>query len=108
VAVLIAADLVLAFGTTTPVVLLGTALWGLHMGLTQGVLATLVADTAPAEFRGTDFGIFNLAAGAATLLASLIAGGLWEVFGPQATFVAGAIFSSLALAGMAIVRQRRR
>ena len=60
------------------------------MGLTQGLLATLVADTAPADLRGTAFGVFNLASGAALLVASVAAGSLWDAFGPKATFLAGA------------------
>lgn len=100
VAVLVAADLVLAFATNIPMVLAGVALWGLHMGLTQGLLATLVADTAPAGLRGTAFGIFNLTLGLALLLASVIAGGLWTALGPQATFLAGAAFSTVALMGL--------
>ena len=95
--VLIAADLVLAFGANIPAVGIGAALWGLHMGLTQGLLASLVADTAPGDLRGTAFGMFNLITGAATLLASLIAGALWDVIGPTGTFLAGATFTLLAL-----------
>jgi len=95
--VLIAADLVLAFGANIPAVGIGAALWGLHMGLTQGLLASLVADTAPGDLRGTAFGMFNLITGAATLLASLIAGALWDVIGPASTFLAGATFTLLAL-----------
>ena len=75
-AVLIAADLVLACASNIAVVMLGAALWGLHMGLTQGILAALVADAAPADLRGTAFGMFNLVTGIATLAASVIAGAL--------------------------------
>jgi MFS family permease len=107
VAVLVLADLVLAFATNIPLVLLGVALWGLHMGLTQGLLATLVADTAPAALRGTAFGLFNLALGLALLLASIIAGGLWTALGPQATFLAGAAFSAVALVGLLLATQTR-
>ena len=67
------------------------------MGLTQGILASLVADTAPEDLRGTAFGLFNLITGLATLLASVIAGVLWDIVGPVATFLAGAIFTALAL-----------
>jgi MFS family permease len=97
------ADLVLAFAGNIWMALLGVVLWGLHMGLTQGLLATLVADTAPADMRGTAFGIFNLAVGIALLIASVIAGGLWDVYGPQATFLAGAAFSVVALGGLMVV-----
>ncbi|HET7126386.1 MAG TPA: MFS transporter, partial [Lysobacter sp.] len=75
----------------------GIALWGLHMGLTQGILASLVADTAPAEFRGTAFGAFNLVSGAALLAASALAGWLWQAHGPAATFWCGAVISAVSL-----------
>jgi MFS family permease len=100
IAVLVAADLVLAAGTHWLGLALGTALWGLHMAMTQGLLAAMVADTAPAELRGTAFGVFNLASGLAMLLASAVAGALWQVYGASTTFLAGAAFSALALAMM--------
>lgn len=99
---LIAADLVLARATSPAHVFVGTALWGLHMGLTQGVLSKLVADTAPAALRGTAFGVFNLVSGVALLLASAIAGALWSATGPSGTFIAGAVFALLALAGLGL------
>jgi MFS family permease len=105
-AILIAADLALALAPNVAVVALGAALWGLHMGLTQGILASLVADTAPADLRGTAFGLFNLVAGIATLAASVIAGVLWDAVGPQVTFLAGAIFTALALAVVPFARRR--
>jgi len=97
---LIVADAVLAWAETVTAVGVGIALWGLHMGFTQGLLSTLVADTAPAELRGTAFGVFNLASGVATLAASVIAGWLWDVTGPRGTFLAGAGFTIVALVGM--------
>ena len=97
---LIAADLVLGFADSIAITGIGIVLWGLHMGFTQGVLAALVADSAPAELRGTSFGIFNLIIGIAMLVASVLAGTLWDVFGPQATFFAGAVFASVTLAGV--------
>src|SRR6266446_1416621 len=87
---LLAADLVLAFAPGVIGLGLGVVLWGLHMGFTQGLLATLIADTAPPELRGTAFGMFNLITGLALLIASVIAGALWDVIGPGGTFVAGA------------------
>jgi len=105
---LIIADLVLAFGTTITLMMLGTAFWGLHMGFTQGLLAALVADTATVELRGTAFGLFNFACGISLLVASVIAGALWDAYGPTATFAAGALFSTVALAGLAIVQRRLR
>ena len=94
---LVAADLVLAFASGVTAVMLGVALWGLHMGFTQGLLSTLIADTAPPELRGTAYGIYNLLTGLALLAASMIAGGLWDWIGPQATFLTGAAFTVLAL-----------
>jgi MFS family permease len=106
---LIVAEATLGFAGSLAVAALGVALWGLHLGLTQGVLSTLVADAAPAEKRGSAFGIFNLANGAASLAASLIAGALWDAFGARATFLAGAAFAALALVGLrAWARPRRR
>ncbi len=95
--VLVVADLVLARANGPAGVLLGVALWGIHMGMTQGLLATMVADAAPADLRGTAFGLFNLMSGGAMLLASVLAGGLWDVWGPAATFYAGAGFCVLTL-----------
>jgi MFS family permease len=103
-AVLAAADLVLAFTDGLSGVAIGVALWGLHMGLTQGLLATLVADTAPAELRGTAFGMFNLLGGLSLLGASVLAGALWERIGPQGTFLAGAALTGLALLALASAR----
>ncbi len=97
--VLIGADIVLALATNVVVAFAGIALWGLHMGLTQGLLSALVADTAPPERRATAFGWFSLISGIVLLFASLIAGALWEWVGPAATFHAGAVFAALALAG---------
>ncbi|MDP1911102.1 MAG: MFS transporter, partial [Hyphomicrobium sp.] len=104
--VLIAADLVLAEAQGLAAVALGVALWGLHLGATQGLLATMVADTAPAQLRGTAFGFFNLASGVAMLVASVLAGLLWDRLGPGVTFYAGAVFSASALLMLAL-RSRR-
>jgi MFS family permease len=102
---LVAADLVLAFTNGLAGVAIGVALWGLHLGFTQGLLATLVADTAPPELRGTAFGMFNLLSGLSLLIASVLAGLLWERIGPQGTFVAGAVFTALAFSGLAVARR---
>ena len=102
---LVAADLVLAFTNGLAGVAAGVALWGLHMGFTQGLLATLVADTAPPELRGTAFGMFNLLSGLSLMVASVLAGELWERIGPQGTFLAGAVLTVLALAGLAAARR---
>ena len=104
-AILVVADLVLAYSTTITGIGIGVVLWGLHMGLTLGLLATLVADAVPAELRGTAYGVFNLVSGLALLAASVIAGGLWDAFGPKGTFVAGAIFAAFALAGLIVARR---
>lgn len=106
-AALIAADLALATGSL-PMLFAGVALWGLHMGLTQGLLATLVAATAPEDLRGTAFGLSNLVSGAALLVASVIAGALWQAVGPAATFYAGAAFTAVAFAGLMSYRAPAR
>lgn len=104
-AVLIAADLVLAQSNHWGAMLLGVALWGLHMGMTQGLLATMVADTAPADLRGTAFGFFNLVSGLTMLAASVVAGALWDELGAPVTFYAGAAFCLVAL-GLLGLRRR--
>jgi len=106
IALLIAADLVLALVPGLLGLALGVALWGLHMGLTQGLLAALVAEAVPAELRGTAFGMFNLITGGALLLASVIAGGLWQGFGSATTFLVGAAFAFVALLGLIPLRHR--
>ena len=101
-AVLVIADLVLAEAQGLLAVSLGVALWGLHLGMTQGLLATMVADTAPAHLRGTGFGFFNLASGITMLVASVLAGLLWDRLGPGVTFYAGAVFALAALLMLAL------
>ena len=102
---LIAADLVLAVATGPGGLFVGVALWGLHMGLSQGILAAMVADSAPADLRGTAFGVFNLCAGLSMLAASVIAGWLWQSAGSAATFHAGAAFAGAALAWLLLARR---
>ena len=105
---LIVADIVLALAGSPWTAFLGAAFWGLHMAFTQGLLSKLVADTAPAELRGTAFGIFNLVSGSALLLASVIAGSLWSMLGAAATFIAGATFAALAAIGLLFYRPKAR
>jgi len=99
--VLTLADLILAFVPGLGGTIAGIGLWGLYLGLSQGLLSALVADTAPDDLRGTAFGLFNLVTGVALLAASALAGGLWYAFGPAATFGAGAAFSALTILIMA-------
>lgn len=98
--VLIAADITLALSHHWSTLLIGVGLWGIHMGMTQGLLAAMIAHTAPAELRGTAFGMFNLISGIALLLASTGAGILWETMGAASTFYAGAVICAIVLAGM--------
>ena len=106
--VLVLADIVLASVPSVSGVMVGVALWGLHMGLTQGVLAALVADAAPDRLRGTAFGVFNLASGVTMLAASALAGVLWATFGPPTTFFAGGAFAAIATLGLVLVIRRPR
>ncbi|MDW8258633.1 MAG: MFS transporter [Gammaproteobacteria bacterium] len=106
-ATLIAADLVLALVPGIAGVAGGVLLWGLHMGLTQGALAALVADTAPATLRGTAFGLFNLLTGLALLLGSALAGALWDRYGAPATFLAGAGLAGAAWLALALLPARK-
>ena len=98
--VLIAADLVLATNDHWTTVLAGVALWGVHMGITQGLLARMVADVTPADLRGTGYGFFNLMSGLAMLVASVLAGLLWDRLGAAYTFYAGAMFCIIAAIGL--------
>ncbi len=106
--ILIVADILLAFAASPVMAFVGAACWGLHMALTQGLLSKLVADTAPADLRGTAFGIFNLVSGGALLLASVIAGTLWSVIGPSATFISGALFAALSAIGLLLYRPNQQ
>ena len=98
----------LAIAASPGIALLSSAFWGLHMALTQGLFLKLVADTAPADLRGTAFGIFNIVSGGALLLASIIAGALWSMFGASATFISGASFAALAAIGLLFFRSNAR
>ena len=102
--VLAGADAVLAMAQGWQGVIAGVFLWGLHMGMTQGLLSAMVADVAPAHLRGTAFGLFNLASGAALLVSSALAGFLWDRYGPVFTFCAGAVFALLTLGALALGR----
>lgn len=95
--ILILADFTLANAKSYILVLIGTAIWGIHMGFTQGVLATLIADYSPKEYNGTAFGIFNFVSGISMLIASIIAGVVWQEFGSYMTFYAGGIFGLISL-----------
>ena len=105
---LVIADLLLAHDGGLAWVAAGLVFWGLHMAATQGLLAAMVADTAPEHLRGTAFGLFNLGSGVAMLAASVMAGMLWDAFGAQATFQAGALLALLALGLLMLRRERSR
>ncbi len=96
-AVLVVADVVLALAQGYGLLFTGIALWGLHLGLTQGILASLVADVAPSDYRGTAFGVFNLASGAGLLLASGVVGWTWDQHGPTLAFCVAAAFAFVAM-----------
>lgn len=98
------ADLLLGAGTSMSIVWIGVAVWGLHMGFTQGLLSAMVADTAPQALRGTAFGIFNLACGVCMLVSSALAGWLWDRRGASATFFVGAAFAAISLASYGLIR----
>ncbi len=101
------ADLVLGFSTSISGVLIGTALWGLHMGITQGVFSALIADTSTPERRGTAFGIYNLSVGIATIIASVTAGLIWDAYGAPATFFTGAAITMVAIVIVALMYVKR-
>ena len=101
-AILIVADALLAWDGYWSVAWAGVVLWGLHLAMTQGLLAAMIADTSPADLRGTAYGFFNLASGVAMLIASALAGLLWDGLGAPFTFMAGAVFSAAALLALAV------
>ncbi|RMD94800.1 MAG: MFS transporter [Alphaproteobacteria bacterium] len=105
--VLAAAQVALAWGSAIGIGA-GIILWGLHMGLSEGILSALVADAAPVELRGTAYGVFHLVTGVAMLAASALAGALWQFAGPAFSFAAGAGFALIALAGVLALRRKRR
>jgi len=100
-AALVAAHATLAYATGAVAVFAGAGLWGLHMGLTQGIFSAMVAEHAPADLRGSAFGAFNLASGVAMLLASGLAGAVWDAAGARAAFALGAAIALLTLAALA-------
>lgn len=104
---LIAADIVLGFTSSITAMFAGIILWGLHMGFTQGILSTLVADAAPADLRGTAFGAFSFVSGVVALAASVLAGWLWSALGSSATFYAGACFAALTILMLVFIRNAR-
>ncbi len=105
---LVVADVMLALADSPLLAFFGVAVWGLHMAFTQGLISKLIADTAPCELRGTAFGIFNLVSGGMLLLASVIAGSLWSIYGASATFIAGATFAALSAMGLLLYRPDTR
>lgn len=104
---LIAADIVLGWSHTWPSALAGAALWGLHLGMTQGLLARMIADVSPVDLRGTSYGVFHLVSGLAALAASVMAGALWDFLGAAVPFRVGAVISGIALAGLLLTRGAR-
>ncbi|MGA1830449.1 MFS transporter [Rhizobium wenxiniae] len=102
-AVLVAAYLTLAFAGSIVVFLIGIVLWGLHMGLSQGLLATLIADAAPAHLKGTAFGVFNLVTGLAVLFGNVLAGLVWDIYGSFGTFLSGAILACISLPVLVLI-----
>jgi MFS family permease len=103
---LIVADLVLAWAPSPLFVMIGVAIWGLHMGLTQGILSTLVADSSPTDLRGTAYGVFALVSGVAALIASVTAGVVWDRYGQAPVFYVGAVFAAMALLLMPMVQTK--
>jgi MFS family permease len=104
---LIAADLALATAQTLPMLFVGIVLWGLHMGFSQGILSTLIADSAPQNLKGTAFGVFNLATGLTVILGNVAAGLLWEIYGSSSTFLAGAVMALASLAAVPLLSAAR-
>ena len=106
-AILVVADLVLAGAGSITAGLIGVAIWGLYMGMSQGLLQALVADAAPADLRGTAFGVYHLVTGLGLLAASLLAGWLWSRYSAAAPFLFGATCASVTLLALAAMERRR-
>ncbi len=102
---LVLADVALGFASGPTGVFIGAALWGLHLGMTQGLLAAMIADTTPSAWRGTGFGVFSLISGIALLIASVAAGALWDLHGSQTTFLVGGGFALLSACALPLLRQ---
>ncbi|MDY7560686.1 MFS transporter [Pseudomonas sp. 10B1] len=102
---LVLADLLLAQSNSVITMMLGVALWGLHMGFSQGILASMVADKTPGKLKGTAFGIFNLVSGVCMLIASVLAGWLWQSLGSESTFLMGALLAATALVLLLVKKQ---
>ena len=75
-------------------------LYGIYIGLTEGVAKALVSDLVPSPRRGTAFGLYNLVVGGTLFPASLLAGFLWQTISPAAPFYFGAILAFLAALGL--------
>ena len=103
-ALLAIANLTLAFASTPVLLVVGSLLWGLHMGFTEGIFAAMVANSAPKDLRGSAFGIFNLLRGLVLLAASVAAGILWDQVGPQATFGFGSVLAVATVAALWMAR----
>ncbi len=106
--VLVFADAMLALADGSFAVFVGAGLWGLHLGMTQGLLAAMIADTTPSAWRGTAFGVFSLICGIALLVASVAAGALWDRYGPQTTFLVGGMFALLSVCALPLLKQGNR
>src|SRR5947209_9112049 len=106
-AALIAGNLVLAETAGFAGLVFGTALWGAHMALTQGIFARMIADSAPEPLRATSFGAFWFVTGFAGLFASLGAGWLWDREGASATFLTSAAVAAAALAMLSLLGDDR-
>jgi MFS family permease len=77
--------------------------YGLYYGAFLGASSALIADLVPDYLRGTAYGIFNAALGVVAFPASLLAGLLWDWYGPTAPFVAGGALALLATIGLLMI-----
>jgi MFS family permease len=94
--ILVSADVVLASASTIWMTALGAALWGLQLGVTQGLLGATIADVAPDRLRGTAFGVYDVAIGVGTFVASAGAGVLWMAGGSSIAFSVSACVATAA------------
>ena len=107
IGMLVAGNIVLAETSSFVGLVVGVALWGAHMALTQGIFSRMIADSAPERLRATSFGAFWFVSGIAALLASLAAGLLWDRQGSSATFLTSAAVAAAAGAMLSLLQEKQ-
>jgi MFS family permease len=95
--ILVLADIILALTNSVGWMFVGIIFWGIHLGMTQGLLLAMISKLSPLELRGTSFGLFHAISGVALLTASLIAGYLWQYYYSGLIFFVSAIITLVGI-----------